>query len=160
MTSTTIGSSEASSEVGSFTINSILRSHGNKCGCHQGQGSTGTGSGFSSTKKSSRRNAFVEPIYENLDFHRVKISIPGAGGRAYLLNDASGPAGSSSGGRSMTGPGNKVQSVNTRIVRRQRVNRNRPVRGATVDRPVIYSRPPVNLKDMSEKERKRFFTRN
>ncbi|XP_040567204.2 uncharacterized protein [Lepeophtheirus salmonis] len=72
--SPTITTSEASSDRGSFTVNSIILNHSSsQCGC------TSTHSSKVKTPTVSH-TINNEPLYENLDFHRVKISVPGGGG--------------------------------------------------------------------------------
>ena len=111
---TTIGS-ETSSDRGSFTINSITRTHGSKCSCKR------------STK--GNNNIKEEPTYENLEFHRVKISIPGTNKHMLLHNHY---ASGMKSGASVSSPG--VNLVNSRIVRRSRVNKttNRSSRPMTL----------------------------
>ena len=53
---TDFSTSTSSSDRGSFTINSITRNHSSDCRCKTGQ---------------------YDPTYENLEFHQVKINIPG-----------------------------------------------------------------------------------
>lgn len=126
-----------------------MRSHGAKCSCLYAPPSTDSGSAQKSSSSSGRRLA-VEPVYENLDFHRVKISIPGGSGRPYLLNDAG--SGSHRAGCGLKA--GSAHSVNTRIVRSQRV-RARPPRGATIG-PASGALQGRSVAEMSEKDRKTF----
>ena len=69
-----------------------------------------------------------EHTYENLEFHRVKISVPGHnGGRPFLLNNAG-----SGGGGGCLDRRKKAPQVNSRVIRRAgRVSRGaRPSGGA------------------------------
>ena len=91
--------SEASSDRGSFTVNSVTRTHGSRCRCPDGVGGGGGGDGGRGAPKNDRRarssargkgeDGLGDHTYENLEFHRVKISVPGHnGGRPFLLNNA------------------------------------------------------------------------
>ncbi|TRY67147.1 hypothetical protein TCAL_02951 [Tigriopus californicus] len=120
---TTIGS-ETSSDRGSFTINSIRRCHGAKCNCRKSPSTNSTTTGQKCQQHS------MEPLYENLDFHRVKISIPGS--KPVMLHDHH--------HSQYMGSKRHLPPVNSRIVRGQRVKNKRPISGET----------------MNESDRKRF----
>ena len=97
-TSSAVLESETSSDRGSFTINSIRRCHGQRCNCNNNNG------------------CHEDPIYENLEFHRVKISVPGSNGKRgkkMLLHD-------------VVTKGD--HSVNSRVIKRQnRVAKKPPI---------------------------------
>lgn len=113
---TTIGS-ETSSDRGSFTINSIRRCHGIKCNCRKSPSTN------SATDQKCQHS--MEPLYENLDFHRVKISIPGS--RPVMLHDHHHHS------QYMGGSKRHLPTVNSRIVRGQRVKNKRPISGDTLN---------------------------
>ena len=99
--------SEASSDRGSFTVHS--------------QDGGRTGGTAAAPKSGGRPRSHGDHTYENLEFHRVKISVPGHnGGRPFLLNNA---ASSGCLDRRKRAP----NVVNSRVIRRAgRVKGARP----------------------------------
>ena len=100
--------SEASSDRGSFTVHS--------------QDGGRTGGTVAAPKSGGRPRNHGDHTYENLEFHRVKISVPGHnGGRPFLLNNAASSSGCLD--RRKRAP----NVVNSRVIRRAgRVKGARP----------------------------------
>ena len=131
--------SEASSDRGSFTVHS------------QDGGRTG---GTAAARKSGGRppRNHGDHTYENLEFHRVKISVPGHnGGRPFLLNNAASSSGCLD--RRKRAPNNVV---NSRVIRRAgRVKGARPNGCVTAGQSAVAV--AAAAQSLSEQEyRKRF----
>ena len=102
---------------------SCFRTHGSRCSCTSRYSAVRRTAGGGSGNGGGQN----EPTYENLEFHRVKISIPGHnGGRAILLNSAAAAAGDHHyngcpmGANGMMGRNNiKQPTVNTRVIRHE-----------------------------------------
>ena len=137
--------SEASSDRGSFTVHSqdgsrggAPQSNGRVRGAPRGKGEVGLG----------------DHTYENLEFHRVKISVPGHnGGRPFLLNNAA---------SGCLDRRKRAPLVNSRVIRRAgRVKGARPNGGAiqttTAPAEAAVAAAAAAAQNLSEQEyRKRF----
>jgi hypothetical protein len=118
-----------------------IRTHGSRCSCLGNSSSSGKYGAFRSNKRGGVRED--EPTYENLEFHRVKISVPGHnGGRPILLNGAGTAGVGIGGGCGVHGnaAGNKrmQQTVNSRVIRNENIHR------------IIIRQNTLNSKTLSE----------